>query len=225
MGQVIGDLLPLAVGNAISPIPIIAAILMLLSPKAGAASTGFLVGWLVGILVGCGVFVLIAEATDMGSESGTSETGSWVKLVLGLLLIAASVRQWHKRPREGEEPHLPAWMRAIDSMTAGKALGLGFLLAAVNPKNLVMCIGAGVVIGTGDLSTGENLVAVLVFTVLSGVSVAAPVIGFAVAGDRMTKPLQELREGLVGNNVAVMSVLLLVIGAVLAGKGLGGLSS
>ena len=44
----------------------------------------------------------------------------------------------------------------------------------VNPKNLVMCIGAGVVIGTGDLSTGENLVAVLVFTVLSGVSVAAP---------------------------------------------------
>ena len=65
----------------------------------------------------------------------------------------------------------------------------------------------------------------LVFTVLGGVSVAAPVIGFAVAGDRMTKPLQELREWLVGNNAAVMSVLLLVIGAVLAGKGLGGLSS
>ena len=41
----------------------------------------------------------------------------------------------------------------------------------------------------------------------------------------MTKPLQELREWLVGNNTAVMSVLLLVIGAVLAGKGLGGLSS
>lgn len=225
MGQVIGDLLPLAVGIAISPIPIIAAILMLLSPKAGSASTGFLLGWLVGIVVGCGAFVLVAQATDLGSDSGSSTAGSWVKLVLGLLLVVASVRQWHRRPREGEEPHLPVWMKAIDSMTTGKALGLGFLLAAVNPKNLVMCIAAGVAIDSADLSTGEDLAAIAVFTVVAGVSVAAPVIGFAVAGNRLTTPLQELRVWLVGNNVAVMSVLLLVIGTVLIGKGLGGLST
>ena len=41
MNAVIGDLLPLAVGVAISPIPIIAAILMLLAAKAGGASMGF----------------------------------------------------------------------------------------------------------------------------------------------------------------------------------------
>ena len=34
LGAVVGDILPLAIGIAISPIPIIAAILMLLSPKA-----------------------------------------------------------------------------------------------------------------------------------------------------------------------------------------------
>jgi hypothetical protein len=34
MGSVIGEILPLALGIAISPIPIIAAILMLLSPRA-----------------------------------------------------------------------------------------------------------------------------------------------------------------------------------------------
>src|SRR4029453_18692301 len=50
MGSVIGEILPLAVGIAISPIPIIAAILMLLSPKAKATSVGFLLGWLAGIL-------------------------------------------------------------------------------------------------------------------------------------------------------------------------------
>ncbi|ERB49916.1 hypothetical protein N806_01755 [Rhodococcus sp. P27] len=38
MGSVIGDLLPLAVGVAVSPIPIIAAILMLLSKRAGSTS-------------------------------------------------------------------------------------------------------------------------------------------------------------------------------------------
>jgi hypothetical protein len=41
MGTVIGDLLPLGLGVAISPVPIIAVILMLLAPRAGAASAGF----------------------------------------------------------------------------------------------------------------------------------------------------------------------------------------
>ncbi len=51
MAPVIGEILPLALGIAISPIPIIAAILMLLSPKARVTSIGFLLGWVVGITV------------------------------------------------------------------------------------------------------------------------------------------------------------------------------
>ncbi len=41
LNGLIGDPLPLALGIAISPIPIIAAILMLLSPKARGTSIGF----------------------------------------------------------------------------------------------------------------------------------------------------------------------------------------
>jgi len=41
MGQTIGDILPLAVGVAISPIPIIAVILMLFSGRARANSFAF----------------------------------------------------------------------------------------------------------------------------------------------------------------------------------------
>ena len=54
----IGEILPLAVGIAISPIPIIAAILMLLSPKAKGTSLGFLFGWLVGIIAAIVIFTL-----------------------------------------------------------------------------------------------------------------------------------------------------------------------
>lgn len=50
MNGVIGEILPLALGVAISPIPVIAAILMLLSPKAKGASAGLLLGWVVGIV-------------------------------------------------------------------------------------------------------------------------------------------------------------------------------
>jgi hypothetical protein len=56
MGAVIGEILPLAVGVAVSPIPIIAAILMLFSERAGSTSSGFLIGWILGIVVATAIF-------------------------------------------------------------------------------------------------------------------------------------------------------------------------
>lgn len=219
MGAVIGDLLPLAVGVAVSPIPIIAAILMLLGTRAGSTSIGFAAGWLVGIVAATVVFVFLGGAAD-SSDDGPSTTSSWIKLVLGLLLLAVGVRQW--RARTG--PHAtPAWMAAIDEMTAIKAVGLGFALAAINPKNLLMCAAAGVTIGGGALSVGSTVVAVAVFSVLAAMTVVIPVLAYHLAADRLREPLAHLKEWLQANNTTVMSVLILVIGVVILGKGLGGL--
>jgi hypothetical protein len=67
-------------------------------------------------------------------------------------------------------------------------------------------------------------VAGAVFVVIAASSVLIPVVGYAVAAERLRAPLDELRGWLVQNNLAVMAVLLLVIGVSLLGKGLGGLT-
>ena len=224
MGAVVGDLLPYAVGVAVSPIPIIAVILMLLAPRAGGTSAGFALGWLAGIVVVTTVVVLVAGGTGAGTDEGEPSTASsWIKLLLGVLLLALAVRQWRQRPKPGAEAVLPKWMTAIDGFTPVKAIGLGFLLSALNPKNLLMCVAAGLTIGAASLSVGQSVAAEAVFTVLAVSTVLVPVVAYAVAKDRMRGPLDELKVWLQANNAAVMSVLLLVIGAVLAGKGLGGL--
>lgn len=223
MSQVIGQLLPLAVGVAISPIPIIAVILMLLSTRAGAASTGFLIGWVTGITVVTVVVVVIAEAAGLDNTSGPSSAASWIKIVLGGLLLLLAVKNWRDRPRKGETVEPPKWMSAIDTMTAGRAGALGFVLAAVNPKNTTLCIAAGAVVGAASLSTGGTVVAVVVFVIVAASSVAVPVVGYAVAGQRMRAPLDRLRSWLVANNATVMAVLLLAIGTVLVGRGIEGL--
>ncbi len=223
MGSVIGDLLPLAVGVAISPIPIIATILMLLAPQAGSTSVGFLIGWVAGIVVVTTLFTVLAAVGLAGGSSGPSTASSWVKIVLGLLLLLLAVKQWRSRPRPGEDAPLPSWMGAIDTFTFVKALGLGFALSAVNPKNLLMGAGAGTIVGGSTISTGEQVVAVVVFTAIAASTVAVPVVAYLVAKDRMRTPLEELRVWLQQSNAAVMSVLLLVIGVMLIGKGLGGL--
>ena len=66
MTSVIGEVLPLAIGVAVSPIPIIAAILMLLSPRAKSMSVAFLVGWIVGIVVAIVVFTLLSSVLPQG---------------------------------------------------------------------------------------------------------------------------------------------------------------
>jgi threonine/homoserine/homoserine lactone efflux protein len=223
MGEVIGELLPLALGVAISPVPIIAVILLLLGPRPRSASAGFLVGWLVGITLVIGVVTLVVEPVDDGDAADPSTFSSVLKMVLGVLAVWLAVKQWRARPRPGEQPELPAWMGAIDSMSAGKAFGLGALLSAANPKNLVLCLGGGVAIGGAGLSTADSVVAVAVFVLLGSCTVAVPVVGYLVASRRMQAPLDDLRVWLAANNATVMAVLLLVIGVVIFGKGLGGL--
>ena len=225
MGAVIGDLLPLGLGVALSPIPISAVILMLLSRQAARTSTGFLAGWVAGIVVVTVVVFLLVGQAGNSSTGKPSTVASVLKLVFGVLLLGLAVRQWRERPKPGVAAELPKWMSTIDSLTFGKALGLGFLLSAVNPKNLVMCLAAGTAIGAAHLSGGEDAVAVAVFTVIAASTVAIPVIGYLTARTKMAGPLESLRNWLTQNNATVTAVLLLVIGVVLLGKGISGLTS
>jgi hypothetical protein len=49
MGAAIGQALPLAVGVALSPVPIIAVVLMLMSQRGRLNGPGFVLGWLAGL--------------------------------------------------------------------------------------------------------------------------------------------------------------------------------
>jgi threonine/homoserine/homoserine lactone efflux protein len=220
MGESLGAILPLALGVAISPIPIIAAILMLLSPKAKGTSIGFLAGWIVGIVVALVVFILLAAIIPEADPDASKPIAGTIKLLLGALLLLLAIRQWRSRPKPGEEPKLPAWMNAIDQMTAGRGFLLGFVLAAVNPKNLLLAASAGVEIGTAALGVGEVVVVALVFVIIAAITVLGPVVAYLVASARLAGPLEALRVWLVHNNATIMAVLLLVLGVAVVGKGI-----
>jgi threonine/homoserine/homoserine lactone efflux protein len=134
-----------------------------------------------------------------------------------VLLLAVGVRQWRTRPGPGDEVAVPGWMAKIDELEPGAAFGLGFLLSALNPKNLLLAVAAGVSIGALPLSTGETVGAVVVFTVIAAISVLVPVIAYLIAGPRLDPTLDTAKGWLIGNNAAVMAVLFLVFGVSLFG--------
>ena len=131
------------------------------------------------------MFILLASVIPQADADQPQPVAGVIKIVLGAVMLLLAVKQWRSRPKPGEEAALPTWMSAIDQLTPAKGLGLGFLLSAVNPKNLLMAAGAGVVIGSAQLATGELVVAVVVFTVIAAASVAVPVIGYLLASQSL----------------------------------------
>ncbi len=223
MGEAIGAVLPLAVGVALSPIPIIAVVLMLATPRGRSNGLAFVVGWIAG-LAAAGTIVLL-----ISSGAGASDRGApalWVdvvKLVLGVALVVLAVVQWRRRSRTGGEAALPGWMTTIDTFTPAKSLGLGVALSAVNPKNLLITVGAAAAIAQTGASVGGQAVALAVFVVLGTAGPAVPVVIYFGMGDRSAQVLGSLRAWMAAHNTAIMSVLLTVIGVKLLGDGLSGL--
>jgi threonine/homoserine/homoserine lactone efflux protein len=111
-------------------------------------------GWVTGIVVVTVIVLVLVGQAGNTSAGKPSTVSSVLKLVAGVLLLVMAVRQWRERPKPGEPTQMPKWMSTIDSFTFGKALGLGFVLSGVNPKNLLMCLGAGSTIGAAHLSGG-----------------------------------------------------------------------
>jgi hypothetical protein len=122
LSSALGDLLPAALGVAISPIPIIATVLMLLSKRATVTAPAFAVGWVLGITVVLLVVLLIA-GPDGVDTSSSSDLGYWIKLALGAVFLLLAIRTWRSRPRPGQPHDAPKWMASLDDTSPLLALG------------------------------------------------------------------------------------------------------
>lgn len=227
MGQAIGEILPLAVAVAISPVPIIAIVLMLSSQKARGNGLSFLAGWIIG-LFGLGIIVLlVADASGASGDNGSAPATwvGWLLLVLGLLAVVFGILQWRGRPQPGIEPPMPKWMSAIDQFTAVRSLLVGFVFAALNPKNTTLTLAAAASIAASGLSTGDSIVVLAVFVVIATLGLAIPLGIYFAMGSSAAQILGDLQHWMATHNAAIMSVLFVVIGAKLVGSGISTIAS
>ena len=225
MGQGISEVLTFAIGVAISPVPIIAVILMLFSQRAKVNGPAFLAGWILALIAVSAVVYVVSHDGGVATSSATADSVSWGKIALGVVLLLLARRNWAKRPAAGDVPAMPKWMAGVDTLSPVKAFGLGILLAGVNPKNLILTAGAAAGLAQLGLSASDAVVAIAVFVVVGSLTIVVPVLYALIGGERARATLDSAKAWLSEHNAAVMAVLLLVFGVDLIAKGLPPLTS
>lgn len=215
---VIGDLLPSAIAVALSPIPIVAVVVVLGAQRARTAGPAFALGWVAGLLA-VSVIVVLLVGSDADGD-GDEPALDWLLLGIGVLFLLMAAKQWTKRPKRGEEPETPGWMATIDSATPARAALLGAALSGANPKNLALTLTAAASIAEAGLDGPDAAIAIAAFVALGSATVAGAVLFYLVAGARAERPLAAVKRFMSGNSAVIMTVVLLLLGLKLVGDGL-----
>jgi hypothetical protein len=221
--EAVGQSLPFAVGAAISPIPIVASVLLVTDRRAASKLPAFIAGWLAGLaVVGAAVVLLAGDSVAASDEPGDPLAFAMVAGGLALLWLAA--RSWGKRPRRDEEPSLPDWMNKVEAFGPRQSAGLG-IAAAVNPKNLLLTVGGALELAAAGASTASEMASLGVFIAVSSIGVLLPVVLRIVRGDASLANLGRMRDWLARHNAVVMAAVLLLLGANLIGDGVAALAA
>lgn len=221
MNGAIGHILPLAMGVAITPVPVMAVLVLLISAQAKRRSLAFLAGWMAGIIVSMVLFILATTLLAGALAGHPRPLLGAIQLVLGTLLLMRAARLWRHRPALGGSTPWPAWMASVEQMSIVTATGRGCLQVVANPKNLLLTASAATSITESGLDVGEQVLVIAIFTAIAGSLVCVPVVAGFSGSARVRSALIAARDWLELQNAGVMTVVLLVMGSVVLGKGLG----
>ncbi len=214
--SVLTKLIPLGLVIALSPITVIPAVLVLHAPRPRPASLSFLGGWLLGMGALTAAF---AAASDLLGDlhQAPPTWASWVRVVMGLALIAFGVVRWLTRHRQGKSP---AWMRSFSKLTPLRAGLTGAVLTAVRLEVLILCAVAGLAIGTGGLGPAAGWVSGAIFVAVSSSTVAIPILAYVGAGGRLDEALERLKAWMEENHAAMLAIILVLIGLLVLYNGI-----
>ena len=216
----LSETLPFAIGVAASAAAVIALVLILQGSRALPSGLSFTLGWVLGVGVVCAVGV----AFGLAVSDDPARCTQWLKTLLGALLLIAAVRKWRQRVPSGQEPTPPKWMSGLQDSAPGKAAVLGFLLGGINPKNLMLTLGAAATLGAAGLSSSELWITGIAYVIVASVTVLVPMGIYVLMRSKADALLANLGEWMKSNSDAITIVVLVIFGVKLLLGGLAGLT-
>ena len=218
MWAALGQVLPIAVAAALSSVPILVALSILLSPHKRRSGLAFLIGWILGIAVAVVAFTALAHVIPSVPPRKSQVAIGVSLIVIGLALIILAIVVW-RRGAKPEAAGNPRWLAAAKTLGPWPAFGLAVALN-FRPKGLLLSAAAGLSLRGQNLTLGQFAVVILIYTAISASAVAVPVIASVTRPVPTERRLIGARDWLAQNDRIVSVVIMMLIGTVILGNGL-----
>ena len=229
MGAATAVALPFAIACNLSPLALIALIMLLFSARAESSVIIFLVTWAVTLALGMGIVTMCSGFLGhaQGAPTGAIDAAvTYFRLLLGTLLLVLGlrrVRQRLQRVRAGtaREPNIPGWMAGIDSFTPTRVCGVTMLLACLG--NLPWILAAGFGVARAKATLGQSLLTIVIFAVIGSIGVGAIILFYFVWKTTARKWLSTWKIWLATHNLVMSAVVFLAFAVFLLVQGIRGL--
>lgn len=218
MLSAVGHLLPIALAAALSTVPIMATILILLSPKRQQSAVPFLMGWVIGMAVVVLIGGFVAGLLPIGPRRTPQAAIGTAEIIIGSGVVVVAALAW-RRARRRSTGESQRWMRAVSSFGPLAAFGSSFALN-LRPKGLLLGAAAGLALASESLFVGDSVVVVLIYLAVATSTVVAPIIVTLAKPHQMEPRLAAARTWLDANSSMVTSVVMILVGVVIIGSGL-----
>jgi len=210
---------PMALGIALSPGPVLAVIVLLMTPQAKSSAPSFLIGWLLGIL-GVGTFIIFLPGV-IASHGGISDTAGIVKIILGALLLILIFPIWKNRPKSSDLMKVPKIFQGIDNFGITKSFIVGFLSSGLSIKNVALSASAAAHIdATPLIDYFETLIGLFLFSLIASFTLILPVIIYFLAPKTLERIGLKFKTWLIKYYTIIIVSMLFVFGLVLIYIGL-----
>lgn len=213
LASVASDMLPSALGIAVSPLAIALVILMLLSEHALRNALAFTAAWFAACFAGVAI---LAAVLDGGHHGGRLPRGeAWLFTGLGALLVLLGIAALVVR---GD--HLPRVLARAEKLAPRHAAMTGFAGALASPKELPLIIaGAAALARAPGLAAPGILAGALGFALVASAGLLVPIALYAARREHAARLLAAGRDWLLAHHAVVSGVLLIVVGVVIGREG------
>jgi Sap, sulfolipid-1-addressing protein len=217
MGTLVAEVAALGLAVAFtSPVSVVTVIVLLSMPSGRRRALAFVCGWLIAIAAIGAIAIFVLHGQDFSSKHSTpSRAASALEVLLGSLLLLWAVLAYRRRKPSKEAASEPKWLARVEGTHWLLAVAVGALMLSY-----ALSLAAASEILKANVSSLDAAAAIILFSLTSIVTVAAPIVVAVAAPERAAQRLAAWKAWLLGNSRTVVLVVLMVVAVLLIVRGI-----
>ena len=223
LGSLLAELSAFGLAIGFSPLHIGLLLLLLLGPNPLKRGSWFVLGWLVTAALAITLLLTVGHGLLLSMDKGTSHRTGLDLLAAGALLGLGLKELLSSKEESGP----PGWTSKLDqfcAMPLPLLVGLSGLLEVASPDDLFLFAKSAGNLLSADLNRGQEILATVVFSLVSGALLLAPLLAVVLAGKERALPLlQRGKQWLFDQGDVLVGLVSVALAVYLGWQGIQGL--